>query len=81
VTYLEKAKLEDGTPLKTTFTGISAIDTSLAMLGSAFLAGPLGLDKGVRLQQMHFLLNFFAVLCIWNVESCRTRNRYKAIGV
>lgn len=64
--------------LRKRYTGVSALDEVLAFLVAAFLAGPaagsaLG-DPGVRLQQLHFLVSFYAVAAVWAVEACRTRH-------
>ncbi|KAF8151870.1 hypothetical protein K438DRAFT_1623671 [Mycena galopus ATCC 62051] len=77
---VETARLEDGTPLKTRYTGIPVVDSVLLWLVAAFSAGALGLDDGVRLQQIHFLVSFFSVVCIFNVEACRKRNARSAIS-
>lgn len=78
---VELARHEDGTPLRTTYTGISAIDAVLSWMVAAFAAGPFGFDDGVRLQQMHFLVTFFAVLCVWNVEAYRPRNAGRLVSL
>ncbi|ETS75493.1 hypothetical protein PFICI_12437 [Pestalotiopsis fici W106-1] len=70
----------DGTPIKQTYTGVEAIDFVFRWLVPAFIAGPAGYDQGVRLQQIHFLVNFFAVVAIWNVEASRQRNRGSALS-
>ncbi|KAK9416112.1 hypothetical protein SUNI508_09885 [Seiridium unicorne] len=70
----------DGTPIKQTYTGVKAIDFAFTWLVPAFLTGPAGWDEGVRLQQVHFLVNFFAVVCIWNIEASRKRNQGKIIS-
>jgi hypothetical protein len=70
----------DGTPIKQTYTGVAAIDFVFHWLVPAFIAGPAGFDQGVRLQQIHFLVNFFGILAIWNVEACRLRNRGRIIS-
>lgn len=77
---VETGRFENGTPLKRTYTGIEKLDFVLSFLVTAFLAGPAGWDDGVRLQQIHFLVSFFSVVCIFNVEACRTRNRRRAIS-
>lgn len=78
---VEVAQLEDGTQLRTTYTGVAAIDTVLSFLVVAFVSGPLGLDDGFRLLQIHFLLNFTSAVCLFNVEACRKRNAFTAIGL
>ncbi|KAK6216063.1 hypothetical protein LQW54_003838 [Pestalotiopsis sp. IQ-011] len=70
----------DGTPVKQTYTGIDAVDAAFRWLVPAFLTGPAGWDRGVQLEQIHFLVNFFAVVGIWNVEACRARNRGRALS-
>jgi hypothetical protein len=71
----------DGTPIKQTYTGVAAIDFVFRWLVPAFIAGPAGFDQGVRLQQIHFLVNFFGILAILNVEACRLRNRGRIISL
>lgn len=70
-----------GTPWKTSYTGIASFDAGLKMFVAAFLVGPISQDRGIILQQLHFLLQFFSVLCVWNVEACRQRNAYRAISL
>lgn len=77
---VEVAQLEDGTPLRTRYTGIAAIDSVLSYLVVAFVSGPLGLDRGFRLLQIHFLLNFTSAVCLFNIEACRKRNASRAIS-
>ncbi|KAF3765745.1 hypothetical protein M406DRAFT_351140 [Cryphonectria parasitica EP155] len=77
---VETAKLGDGSALRTSYTGIGLLDHILSFLVLAFAAGPLGLDPAVRLQQLHFLLNFFSFLCIWNIEAYRPRNARKSFS-
>jgi hypothetical protein len=72
---------ENGLPLKRTYTGIALLDFGLSFFVTAFMAGPAGWDDGVRLQQIHFILSFFAVVSIWTVESFRTRNRWRVISL
>jgi hypothetical protein len=84
VNFLERvevAQLEHGTPLRTTYTGVAAIDAVLSYLVVAFVSGPLGLDDGFRLLQIHFLLNFTSAVCLFNVEACRKRNASMAISL
>lgn len=73
-------KWDDGTPLKQSYTGVRAIDFVFTWLVPAFLTGPAGWDEGIRLQQIHFLVNFFAVVSVWNIEAARGRNRGRAIS-
>ncbi|KAI5927410.1 hypothetical protein F4810DRAFT_650842 [Camillea tinctor] len=77
---VEAARLDDGTPLVTEFTGFAPLDEGLRFLTLAFIAGPAGLDPSVRLQQVHFLFTLFGALCVWNVEACRQRNAWRAIS-
>ncbi|RYP77468.1 hypothetical protein DL769_003422 [Monosporascus sp. CRB-8-3] len=78
---LERGVLEDGTtPLRTRYTGVAGIDAALAGLAAAFVAGPAGFDAGVRAQQMHFLISFFAVVAVWAVEASRRRSAGRAVA-
>jgi hypothetical protein len=70
-----------GTPWKTTYTGIASLDELLKLFVGAFLAGPLTFNRGIVIQQIHFIIQFLGVLCVWNVEACRQRNAYRAIGL
>ncbi|KAI1438415.1 hypothetical protein GGR50DRAFT_429559 [Xylaria sp. CBS 124048] len=80
VEQVESKVLPDGTPMRTHYTGIEAVDSGLLFLVAAFIAGPLGWDEGVRLQQMHFLVQFFAIVAVWNVEACRARHSWKIVS-
>ncbi|RYP47019.1 hypothetical protein DL768_006879 [Monosporascus sp. mg162] len=78
---LERGVLEDGTtPLRTRYTGVAGLDAALAGLAAAFVAGPAGFDAGVRAQQMHFLISFFAVVAVWAVEASRRRSAGRAVA-
>lgn len=60
--------------LRKHYTGIAALDEVLAFLVAAFVAGPAGLDPGIRLQQVHFLVSFYAIAAVWAVEASRMRH-------
>ncbi|KAI1081345.1 hypothetical protein F5B20DRAFT_61567 [Whalleya microplaca] len=77
---VDAAVFDNGTPLATRYTGIRPLDEVCRFLVVAFLAGPASWDLGVRAQQIHFFGNFFAVVCIWNVEACRRRNAERLIS-
>ncbi|KAI3326278.1 hypothetical protein HD806DRAFT_532925 [Xylariaceae sp. AK1471] len=79
VQQVEAKTYANGLPVRTHYTGITAID-SIYFLVIAFIAGPLGWDEGVRLQQLHFLVQFFAVIAVWNVEACRARNSWRLLS-
>jgi len=74
-------RLYNGTPLKTTYTGIAAVDGLLSLIVGAFFPGTAGWDAGVRLQQVHLLINVFAVWAAWAVEAFRRRNAWRAISL
>ncbi|KAI8625687.1 hypothetical protein F5Y19DRAFT_466897 [Xylariaceae sp. FL1651] len=76
---LEVGKYVNGQPIRTRYTGVAALDF-IYFLVPAFIAGPLGWDEGVRVQQLHFLVQFFAVVSVWNVEACRGRNSWRLIS-
>ncbi|KAL7623235.1 hypothetical protein AAE478_006916 [Parahypoxylon ruwenzoriense] len=80
VSAVEDARFADGTPLETWYTGLAALDGAAKFLVAAFLAGPARWDAGVHAQQSHFLVNWFAVLCVWNVEACRRRNAGRLVS-
>ncbi|KAI0406516.1 hypothetical protein F4802DRAFT_101952 [Xylaria palmicola] len=80
VEQVEARVYPDGMPMRTRYTGVEAIDQGVLFLVAAFVAGPLGWDKGVRLQQLHFLVQFFAVIAVWNVEACRRRHSWKVVS-
>lgn len=71
----------NGMPMRTRYTGIEAVDSAMLFLVAAFAAGPLVWDEGVRLHQLHFLVQFFAVIAVWNVEACRARNSWRLISL
>ncbi|GAP83090.1 putative FAD binding domain-containing protein [Rosellinia necatrix] len=80
VENVEARVYPNGMPMRTRYTGIEAVDSGLLFLVAAFIAGPLGWDEGVRLHQLHFLVQFFAVIAVWNVEACRMRHSWKLIS-
>ncbi|KAK7754016.1 hypothetical protein SLS62_004115 [Diatrype stigma] len=66
--------------LRKHYTGLAALDEALAFLVAAFIAGPAAAATeggwgAVRLQQLHFLVSFYAVVAAWAVEACRARRR------
>lgn len=71
----------NGMPMRTRYTGVEAIDSGLLFLVTAFAAGPLVWDEGVRVHQLHFLVQFFAVIAVWNIEACRARNSWRLISL
>lgn len=71
----------NGMPMRTRYTGVEAVDSGLLFLVAAFAAGPLAWDEGVRVHQLHFLVQFFAVIAVWNIEACRARNSWKLISL
>ncbi|KAI0892223.1 hypothetical protein F4806DRAFT_479875 [Annulohypoxylon nitens] len=79
-TVVETATLGNGTPLITHYTGIKVIDELAKMLVTAFLTGTAGWDIGVKAQQAYFLMNWFAVVVMWAVESSRTRNAGRLVS-
>ncbi|KAI1362596.1 hypothetical protein F5Y08DRAFT_311780 [Xylaria arbuscula] len=80
VQLVEAKTYPNGTPMRTRYTGIEVVDNGLLFLVAAFAAGPLDWDHGVRLHQMHFLIQFFGVIAVWNVEACRARNAWRLIS-
>ena len=78
--YVDVATYPHGIPIKTTYTGIAGVDYFLRFLVLAFISGPAGWDEGIRLQQIYFLLSFFSVISIWNLEACRERNVGKLVS-
>jgi hypothetical protein len=73
--YITAATLPNAVPLKTTYTGIEAVDKTLAFFVAAFIFGSAGWDRGIQLQQIYFLVAILPVLAIWNVEAFRKRNK------
>ncbi|KAI0430703.1 hypothetical protein F5Y09DRAFT_222338 [Xylaria sp. FL1042] len=80
VEQVEARTYPNGMPMRTHYTGIEAVDSGLLFLVAAFVAGPLGWDDGVRLQQLHFLVQFFGVIAVWNIEACRARHAWKIVS-
>ncbi|KAI1348942.1 hypothetical protein F5Y01DRAFT_196496 [Xylaria sp. FL0043] len=80
VEQVEARTYPDGTAMRTRYTGVEAVDAALLFLVAAFVAGPLGWDDGVRLQQIHFLVQFFGVIAVWNIEACRARHAWKLVS-
>ncbi|KAI0143860.1 hypothetical protein F4776DRAFT_675466 [Hypoxylon sp. NC0597] len=77
---VESAAFENGTPLETRYTGVKPVDEAAAFLVAAFLAGSAGWDAGVKAQQAYFLMNWFAIVCIWSIEASRRRNAGRLIS-
>ncbi|PSR80072.1 hypothetical protein BD289DRAFT_441501 [Coniella lustricola] len=77
--HVQAARLSDGSRLRTTYTGLAPVDQTLSFLVLAFADGAFGFDPAVKLQHLHFLLNFFSLICIWNVEAYRLQNSNKSI--
>ncbi|KAI1463889.1 uncharacterized protein F4812DRAFT_444839 [Daldinia caldariorum] len=77
---VEARRFGNGTPLETRFTGVGPVDEVLAFLVVAFLEGSARWDPGVHAQQAYFLLQWFAVVCVWGVEASRRRNAWKAVS-
>lgn len=80
VEQVEARVYPNGEPMRTRYTGIELLDSALLFLVAAFAAGPLNWDEGVRLHQLHFLVQFFAVIAVWNVEACRARHAWKLVS-
>ncbi|KAI1482993.1 hypothetical protein F4774DRAFT_367838 [Daldinia eschscholtzii] len=79
-TVLETGHFDNGTPVETNYTGIKVIDEIAKFLVIAFLEGTAGWDAGVHAQQLYFLLQWFAVVSVWSIESKRRRNAWKAVS-
>jgi hypothetical protein len=62
-------------PVRSHYTGIWWLDFGLTFLVVAFMPGAGALDTGFWIQQLYFLVSFFAVISIWTVEACRDGNR------
>lgn len=77
---VESGRFGNGTPLESRFTGIGVVDDAAKFLVAAFLSGTAGWDAGARLQQVYFLMNWFAVVCVWVVEASRRRNAGKLLS-
>ncbi|KAJ0316289.1 hypothetical protein COL5a_011644 [Colletotrichum fioriniae] len=77
---VETEKLQDGSRLYTTYTGLKPLDLGLTYLVASFVQGPLNLNEAARIQQIHFLLNFFPAVVVFNVEAYRSRNRWSFLS-
>ncbi|KAI2469471.1 hypothetical protein F4781DRAFT_394238 [Annulohypoxylon bovei var. microspora] len=77
---IESSTLENGTPVLTRYTGVRAVDEVARFLVAVFLAGTARWDAGVHAQQAYFLTNWFAVVCVWTVESSRRRNAGRLVS-
>lgn len=78
---VETEKLQDGSRLYTTYTGLKPLDLGLTYLVASFVQGPLNLNEAARIQQIHFLLNFFPAVVVFNVEAYRSRNRWSFLSL
>ena len=65
--------------LRKEYTGIAGLDFGLQFLVVSFLPGVMDIDRGVKLQQAHFLLSFFPFIAILSVEAGRLRNKYSLL--
>ena len=75
VAVFEKKQLTDGSPLRTWYTGITPLDAFLSMLVAAFMPAVAGWEPEIRLQQIYFLTQWFAVCSVWTVEAHRDAQR------
>jgi hypothetical protein len=76
-----EGRLINGLPLKSTYTGVSGIDSLLSVLVIAFSAGMFWINRGVTALQIYFLLNCASAIAIWNIEACRSRNRWTLLSL
>ena len=60
--------------LREKYTSIEPFDIGLRYLVTAFLPGVAGWDKEFQIQQIYFLVSFFAIIAIMSVEAGRKRN-------
>ncbi|KIW06014.1 uncharacterized protein PV09_03195 [Verruconis gallopava] len=67
------------TELRYDYTGIAGVDFILRFLVVVFLPGALGIDQGIKLQAVYFLLSFFPVVAIMSIEAGRLRNKWSLI--
>ena len=67
-------KFPNGVPLRNRYTGISAVDAGLTYFMVAFLDGSSGWDKDFKFQQSYFLISFYGILSIYEVEASRSRS-------
>jgi len=61
-------------PLRQHYTGIAAVDEVLKFLVVAFMSGAGGWDKGIQVQQAHFLFSFLSIVAVQSVEAARPGN-------
>ncbi|KAK3368440.1 hypothetical protein B0H63DRAFT_455221 [Podospora didyma] len=79
VHVFQNQQLPDGTVLRTRYTGLAWVDGMLTMLVGAFMPGVAGREPPVRMQQWYFLIQWFAVVCVWTVEAHLVRNEKRVI--
>lgn len=72
----QSGSLHPGTaiPLRKDYTGVAAVDEFVAFFVAAFFPMSSGLNSGMHLQLLYFLLNFTPVVAIMAIESARQRN-------
>jgi hypothetical protein len=63
-------------PVRTTYTGIEAVDSSVKFLDIAFMNAVAGWDQAFLPFGAYFLVSFFAIVSVWAVESCRSRSSW-----
>lgn len=70
-----------GHELKTTFTGIPAVDTLLSLLVWAFSNGVAGETTNQTVQCLYFMIELLPVVLIWTIEGYRNGNRTSIIAL
>ncbi|KAK0370617.1 FAD binding domain-containing protein [Colletotrichum limetticola] len=69
-----------GKPLKTEYTGNTAIDSVLSLLSWAFSEATSGPDPNTKLQCLYFLINLAPVIYIWTIEGYRNGNQLSLVS-
>lgn len=68
-------------PLKTFYTGISAVDGVLTFLSAVFTPGVARFYKSYWVLQIYFLGSLVQPIAIWAIESCRKRHALTPVSL
>lgn len=70
----------NGTPIIRHYTGVEGLDLAIVNVANAFVGGALRWDPAITVHQLHLLVQFLAVITIFNIEACRVRNKGSLIS-
>jgi hypothetical protein len=65
----------NGTPIETSYTGLTFLDQGLSFLVTAFLPAAAGWNEAAYWHLFHFLPQLTPFIAITTIEACRERNQ------